>query len=61
LRAEQEKIEKFYATPDDEGKKRNQSKKYDGISMRPQDIKKKIADLEKASAGDESALEDWRE
>lgn len=61
LRAEQEKIEKFYATPDADGKKKNQSKKYDGVSMRPQDIKKQIAELEKASAGDEEALEEYRE
>lgn len=61
LRVEQEKIEKFYAAPDAEGKKRNQSKKYDGVSMRPQDIKKKIAELEKASAGDETSIEEWRE
>ena len=61
LKAEQEKIEKFYATPDSDGKKRNQSKKYDGISMRPQDIRKKVIELEGATAGDEQALEEWRE
>lgn len=61
LRKEQEKIEKFYSSPDEKGQKRNRSKKYDGISARPQDIKKQITDLEKASAGDKSALETWRE
>ena len=58
---EQKKVEEFYSKPDEKGEKRNRSKKYDGVSARPQDIKKKIADLEKASAGDADALEGWRE
>jgi chromosome segregation ATPase len=55
-RAEQEKIEKFYSTPNEDGSKKNRSKKYDEVSGRPQDIKKKIAALEEQSKGDEEAL-----
>ena len=57
LRAEQEKIEKFYDTPDENGQKRNKSKKYSEVSMRPQDIKRKVADMEKSVAGDDAAIE----
>ena len=56
LRAEQDKIEEFYNTPEENGQKRNRSRKYDGVSMRPQDIKKKITALETETAGDEEAL-----
>ena len=57
LREEQQKIEDFYNTPNEDGTKKNRSKKYDGVSMRPQDIKRQIRELEEASAGDEVALE----
>ena len=61
LYEEQKKIEKFYSTPLEDGSKKNRSKKYDGVSMRPQDIKKKIDALEQASAGDEEALKGYQE
>lgn len=61
LKEEQKKIEAFYNTPDESGEKRNRSRKYGGASMRPQDIKKKISGLEKASEGDVQALEQQRE
>lgn len=61
LREEQQKIEDFYNTPNEDGTKKNRSKKYDGVSMRPQDIKRQIKELEEASAGDEVALEGFKE
>lgn len=61
LRAEQEKIEKFYDTPDGNGQKRNKSKKYSEVSMRPQDIKRKVADMEKAVAADDAVIDSYRE
>ena len=61
LREEQQKIEDFYNTPNEDGTKKNRSKKYDGVSMRPQDIKRQIRELEEASASDEVALEGFNE
>ena len=61
LREEQQKIEDFYNTPNEDGTKKNRSKKYNGVSMRPQDIKRQIKELEEASAGDEVALEGFNE
>lgn len=61
LKEEQGKIEEFYSATDADGKKRNRSKKYAEVSMRPQDIKRKIAELEAASAGDEKALQNYRQ
>lgn len=61
LRKEQEKIERFYNTIGEDGNKPNRSKKYDGVSMRPQDIKRKIAELESASVGDADALVELQE
>ena len=61
LREEQARIEEFYSTPDAEGKRKNRSKKYEGVSMRPQDIARKVQDLERASVGDDAALESWTE
>lgn len=61
LRKEQEKIEKFYNTIGEDGNKPNRSKKYDGVSMRPQDIKRKIVELENASAGDAEELSKLQE
>ena len=61
LRKEQEKIERFYNTIGEDGNKPNRSKKYDGVSMRPQDIKRKIAELENASVGDADALAELQE
>ena len=61
LRKEQEKIERFYNTIGEDGNKPNRSKKYDGASMRPQDIKRKIAELESASVGDADALVELQE
>lgn len=57
LYEEQKKIEEFYNGADESGNKRNKSKKYDGTSMRPQDIAKKISKAELASAGDAESLE----
>ena len=54
-------MEEFYSTPDSEGKRRNRSKKYEGVSMRPQDIARKVQELERASVGDEAAFESWNE
>lgn len=61
LRTEQEKIEKFYNTPDENGQKRNKSKKYSEVSMRPQDIRRKVTDMEKAVAEDSTAIGVYRE
>lgn len=55
LKKQQEEIEKFYNTPEADGSKKNRSKKYGDI-MRPQDIRKKIADLEASMTGDEESL-----
>ena len=57
LREEQERIEEFYNTPNEDGTRKNRSKKYDGVSARPQDIRREISELEAASAGDADALE----
>ena len=61
LKETQKQIEQFYSSVDAEGNKRNRSKKYDEVSMRPQDIKRKIAELEKASAGDGESLKAYRQ
>ena len=57
LYEEQKKIEEFYNDTDESGKKRNKSKKYSGVSMRPQDIARKISETKLASTGDAEALE----
>ena len=61
LKKQQEEIEKFYNTPNEDGSKRNRSQKYAGVAMRPQDIKKKITNFETSMVGDEEALGRLRE
>ena len=60
LKKQQEEIEKFYNTPEADGSKKNRSKKY-GDTMRPQDIRKKITDLESSMTGDEESLSRLKE
>ena len=61
LKEEQKKIEEFYKGTDEQGNKRSRAKKYEGASMRPQDIAKKIAKLETANVGDDKSLEELQE
>lgn len=45
--AEQKKVEEFYSSPDENGGKRDKRKKYEGVSMRPQEAREKVAVAQK--------------
>ena len=55
-KAEQVKVEAFYAKPDENGNKRDRRKKYDGVSSTPAKAKAKVDSLSAQVEEDEKAL-----